>query len=40
MCDFCEANNLRDRLDCYRPKPVDDWDDYIRVIKLAVEYAY
>jgi len=25
-------------LSLYRPMPVDDWDDYVRLIKLVLNY--
>lgn len=34
-CEYCPENMMK-KLETYRPYPVADWEDYIRVIKLAV----
>ncbi len=37
-CEYC-PENMMEKLGSYRPYPVDDWDDYVRVVKLALDYC-
>ena len=38
VCEFCPENMI-DKLSLYSPVQIDDWDDYVRIVKLAIDYS-